>query len=360
MRAIKRTVFIIISIFIVYCGTSSENDNNKIIETDLDNFSIDMAKNVYSNINNKNKYTIAVYPFSESDNETKLSKFLSEQIISGLVNLKSDNVTIITRDKLNKILEEQKISSSDYFDETKVASIGKQIGAEFIITGYINVLSDFVMITMQLIKVESGEIIFSPQSKLDKDENISLYMRESQFGNSDNRTQKLNIKRINIDDYNPIIENTNGEDKTISTNNMKVSYESSVEKDRIFKALFLEYAPKFWDIKLVQNSFNYDEDKETINLKLEIILNAKLIAEFLETLIQNGFTKKDKYLLASSTSLPELMADAELGIREEWNQIDTLLGICYPFKYKEKIYPTQDIYVSNSMMVWAFTGKKLK
>ena len=70
----------------------------------------------------------------------------------------SDQVIVLDRNKLDKVLEEQALTLSGLMDSSRVQSIGKLLGAEFILSGTIDQVNDEIVISADLVRVKTGEI----------------------------------------------------------------------------------------------------------------------------------------------------------------------------------------------------------
>jgi len=72
-----------------------------------------------------------------------------------------ENLTMVDRQALEKVLNEQKLNNSKNFDATTSTKIGKLLGAEIILTGTYFEFYGSIRIDAKFINVETGEIIFS-------------------------------------------------------------------------------------------------------------------------------------------------------------------------------------------------------
>ena len=68
---------------------------------------------------------------------------------------------IVTRERLNKLLEEQSFSLSGAIDENSAAAIGKLIGVEGFIDGYASIENNRLILNFTLIKTTSGVVIWA-------------------------------------------------------------------------------------------------------------------------------------------------------------------------------------------------------
>ncbi len=72
-----------------------------------------------------------------------------------------DNLSMVDRQSLEKVLTEQNLNNSERFDQNTSTQIGKLLGAEYIITGTYFELFNTLRIDAKLINVETGQILFS-------------------------------------------------------------------------------------------------------------------------------------------------------------------------------------------------------
>jgi TolB-like protein len=70
----------------------------------------------------------------------------------------ADDVIVLDRDRLDKVLDEQALSLSGLVDSSQVQSIGKILGAEFILAGKIDRQGREIVISADLIRVKTGQI----------------------------------------------------------------------------------------------------------------------------------------------------------------------------------------------------------
>ncbi len=100
------------------------------------------------------------------DNSTgKISEFgdiggpLRDMLISDLTEVK--NLSMVDRESLSKILDEQNLNNSSRFDQTTATKLGKLLGAEVIITGTYFEFMNNLRVDAKFINVETGGILFS-------------------------------------------------------------------------------------------------------------------------------------------------------------------------------------------------------
>lgn len=103
--------------------------------------------------------TVAVLNFknnSPNKNWNYMESAIAEIFTSNLAN--SKDFKTVEREKLNKILEELKLSQSGIVNENTAIKIGKILGATDIVFGSITQLGKAIVISARVVKVETGEI----------------------------------------------------------------------------------------------------------------------------------------------------------------------------------------------------------
>jgi len=70
----------------------------------------------------------------------------------------SKDIIVLDRDRLDKVLEEQALTLSGLIESAKVQSIGKILGAEFILSGKVDKQNNEIVISADLIRVKTGQI----------------------------------------------------------------------------------------------------------------------------------------------------------------------------------------------------------
>ena len=88
---------------------------------------------------------------------TGMGAILSEWFITSIV--KSGRFDVVERAMLQKIISEQKLSSTGLIDENSATELGKILGVKVIITGSVLKIKDSIEINSRVISVESGSII---------------------------------------------------------------------------------------------------------------------------------------------------------------------------------------------------------
>jgi len=151
--------------------TDIKNDIETVKETisadseikNLNNSSdFSVVKELNERTKSENARRVAVIYFdntSEEKNLDKLKKGLAGMLISDLSNV--NMIDIVERDRIEEILKEQNLQSSEKVDQSSIVNLGKLLGAEIILTGaYFEMFGSF-RIDARFIDVETGEILKS-------------------------------------------------------------------------------------------------------------------------------------------------------------------------------------------------------
>ena len=104
-----------------------------------------------------------------------LSKGIADMLITDLS--KVPNLKIVEREKLEKLLQEIELGSSNYFDQKTAQRLGKGLGAEAILTGAFLVLDDQLRIDARLVDVATGNILTAEAVSGSKDDFFALHAK---------------------------------------------------------------------------------------------------------------------------------------------------------------------------------------
>ena len=75
---------------------------------------------------------------------------------------------VIEKKQINNIIETLSLQQTGLYDYDKIVSLGKLIGARYIVVGSVNDFAGFYRITVRIVKIETGEIISADALELDK------------------------------------------------------------------------------------------------------------------------------------------------------------------------------------------------
>ena len=141
-------------------SNKESKENRKIISEIVDE--------LYSKLSGKCTRLVIFDPEYSDGRISEAGKILNERFITYFA--KKGNISIIERSKLDKIYEEQKIQKSGLIDDKTSIEIGKILGADCIFTASLNDLKENrVEINSRIIKMETGEILATSISELEKE-----------------------------------------------------------------------------------------------------------------------------------------------------------------------------------------------
>lgn len=103
--------------------------------------------------------TLAVYYFTEGDKKSSISDYLINGLtteIANAITYEKINTKVVSRQHVDRIMEELSFQASDLADQTVQLKIGKQLGADLIVTGTVERISGEHKVNAQLIEVETG------------------------------------------------------------------------------------------------------------------------------------------------------------------------------------------------------------
>jgi TolB-like protein len=106
--------------------------------------------------------TLAVYYFLEGGQLSSLSDTLIEGLTTEIANAvayEGIEVRVVSRTVLDQILQELAFQSSDLVDPQTQRSVGKQLGADIVVTGTIGSSDRGKKFNIQLIEVETGVVL---------------------------------------------------------------------------------------------------------------------------------------------------------------------------------------------------------
>jgi len=123
---------------------------------------VDVLWNSYEDIDTAAMRTMVVYYFLEGGQVSPLSDTLIEGLNTETANAvayEGIRVRVVSRTILDQILQELAFQSSDLVDPETQRSVGKQLGADIVVTGTISSSDQGKKFNIQLIEVETGVVL---------------------------------------------------------------------------------------------------------------------------------------------------------------------------------------------------------
>ena len=129
---------------------------------DVDKMMSNAAWDIIEYIPEGESKTLVVYYFLTEDNNTKISDYITNGLTTEIANAINDegaDIKVVSRKALDQILEELSFQMSDLADQETQVSVGKQLGADIILTGNITPYYDSYKLNAQLIEIETGVVL---------------------------------------------------------------------------------------------------------------------------------------------------------------------------------------------------------
>jgi len=160
-------VFVALCVALVLAGCASFSGDYEYQDIDvlIENAAWDTVSvlwNSYEDLENGPMRNLAVYYFLEGGEISPLSDTLIEGLtteIANAVNYEGMRVRVVSRTALDQILQELAFQSSDLVDVETQISVGKQLGAEIVVTGTISPADRGKKFNIQLIEMETGVVL---------------------------------------------------------------------------------------------------------------------------------------------------------------------------------------------------------
>jgi TolB-like protein len=159
--------YLVLSLVLVLTGCASISGGDEF--DSIDSLVEDAAWNIvevlwynYEDLDTTAMKTMAVYYFLEGDRVSPLSDALIEGLTTEIANAvayEGVQVRVVSRTVLDRILEELSFQSSDLVDPDTQRSVGRQLGAEIVVTGVISPADRGKKFNIQLIEVETGVVL---------------------------------------------------------------------------------------------------------------------------------------------------------------------------------------------------------
>lgn len=153
--------------FVFYSPNAKEEISNEITELSV-SINTDVKRSITEVINSENKLIdkpkiVAIIAFDNTSGKESeygdLGGPLRDMLTTDLKSVQ--NLTMVDRQALEKLLNEQNLNNSKGFDQSTATKIGKLLGAEVIITGTYFEFFGSLRVDAKFINVETGEIAFS-------------------------------------------------------------------------------------------------------------------------------------------------------------------------------------------------------
>jgi TolB-like protein len=119
----------------------------------------ELAQQLSLSMSNASVHKVAIIDFSDLNGQTSaLGQFLAEELTTQLFLVSPGRFEVVERRQLARVLDEQKLTMTGLIDASTLASVGKILGIEALVTGSITDLGNEVKINARLIGVETARV----------------------------------------------------------------------------------------------------------------------------------------------------------------------------------------------------------
>lgn len=137
---------------------SAEPKPNPAPQATLEQRLGELSREISDELSDKQKTTVAVAEFVDLNGRSSdFGKFLAEELITRL--FKTKKFKVIERQRLDKVIAEQKLSLTEIIEASSVKRIGRILGVEAIVAGTISELGNNYRINARIINTETGELL---------------------------------------------------------------------------------------------------------------------------------------------------------------------------------------------------------
>jgi TolB-like protein/tetratricopeptide (TPR) repeat protein len=152
------------SIFFGHLAELREGDNEILIEAkdqagNLAEKKLLVKRRVPQALQLRERLSLSVLPFEQNGAVSESSVSFQDRLIDSLVN--QNRFRVVERAKLEVILQEQKLSSTELIDKNTALRLGKLVAAQSIVTGSIIETGTGTEIVARLVDTETSEILAS-------------------------------------------------------------------------------------------------------------------------------------------------------------------------------------------------------
>jgi TolB-like protein len=156
----KYRIAVFLAAFVFFVLPLHASGNTDAGRRSLENAVQTAAADISNRINDG---TIAVVKiFTSSDN-------LSLQVIRWLENglVENRKLTIISRQQINAVLNEQEFGLSGYVDDESAQRIGHLLGAKYVLSGEIIIVDGVSILNIQVIETETAMLLYSDSFQIE-------------------------------------------------------------------------------------------------------------------------------------------------------------------------------------------------
>ncbi len=166
----KLAIFSIILVLSISKNSSSQDP--------FENSIASLSKIITDSLNNSGKKQIAVTSITESDNRGQNLREYIRESVEEYVHANSKGYKVLERQKLQLVLDEQKVSSEAIINDSTRVKLGRLFGVDAIVLGSITLTTNEIKLSLRAIDIVTGEIIALKSQVISKTERIKDLLEE--------------------------------------------------------------------------------------------------------------------------------------------------------------------------------------
>jgi len=171
-----KKIFVVFALIICSCATTPKNLSfDNALETGIKRIGNDLPEGT----------KVAILDFKS--NSENLSAYIIEEMYDKLVNYRK--LTIMERSRTQTIAMEVGYQLSGEVDDNQVINIGKQLGADYVVTGQIAYSGEAYRLRVFAIDIEKGSRVASSSSNINRNDRQITYLLGEQAQAASNANQ---------------------------------------------------------------------------------------------------------------------------------------------------------------------------
>jgi TolB-like protein len=172
-RSAKLMGFCVVTLALsFFCVSNPTGRAEEAFDTQL----AEISRKIAEAVNKANLKAITIAGFTDlRGNESELGLFLSDQL-SARLSLALKNCAVVDRNHINKILAEQKLTSSGLVDPENAKKLGQFAGVDAIVIGTFTPLRGQIRITVRVLATDSAKILAAELEDIPKTASIRQVM----------------------------------------------------------------------------------------------------------------------------------------------------------------------------------------
>lgn len=152
-------------------SNKNEQPANTTPQISLEQRLSELSKEISDELTGNQKTTVAIAEFVDLDGRvTGFGKFLAEELVTRLY--KTKKLKVIERQRLDKVIAEQKLSLTEIIEASSAKRIGRILGVDAIVAGTISELGNNFRINARIINTETGELLAAAGTTVAKDQEV--------------------------------------------------------------------------------------------------------------------------------------------------------------------------------------------